>query len=251
MRPRPLCYLGLLLCAVSPSVWGQQAFPVAALPALPPTESIIANMVAQGKWNDRALRSFEELRLFQAANPRFKQSATREVRTTFHAPDSYDSVVVRDDGSRLIRQRVFDPILDAEKEAQPAKEKNSYDILPENYSFRADGVDTCDGRACYRVAISPKRKNKFLLEGFIWVDAEDFGLARVQGTPSKKLSFWVVKALVTRTYIRVGNVWLTARIESDSDLFIAGHSSLSIEYTYSAIQTSDPCPGEVCSGIAR
>jgi hypothetical protein len=134
---------------------------------------------------------------------------------------------------------VFDPILDAEKEAQPAKGKNSYDILPENYVFRAVGVDSCGGRTCYRVTISPKRKNKFLLEGFIWVDAQDYGIAKVQGTPSKKLSFWVVKAQVTRTYTRVGNVWLTNRIESDSDLFIAGHSDLSIDYTYSSIQTDD------------
>ena len=122
---------------------------------------------------------------------------------------------------------------------QPAKEKNSYDLLPENYVFRAVGVDSCGGRTCYRVAISPKRKNKFLLEGFIWVDAQDYGIAKVQGAPSKKLSFWILKARVTRTYTRVGNVWLTNRIESDSDLFIAGHSNLSIEYTYSSIQTDD------------
>ena len=230
------------LCAVVPALRGQEAFPSAgagSAAALPPTETIIANMVAQGKWNDEVVRSFDELRIFRASNPRFKQQATREVRTTFHAPDSYNSVVVKEDGSHVIRERVFDPILETEKEAQPAKEKNSYDILPANYDFRAVGVDSCGDRKCYRVAISPKRKNKFLLEGFIWIDAEDYGIAKVQGTPSKKLSFWVLKTEVTRTYTRVGNVWLTNRIESVSDIFIAGHSDLSIDYAYSSIQTDE------------
>ena len=86
---------------------------------------------------------------------------------------------------------------------------------------------------------------------FYLVDAEDCGIAKVQGTPSRKMSFWVEKPLVTRTYTRVGNVWLTNRIESDSDLFIAGHSSLSIDYTYSSIQVDDNCPSQACSGATR
>jgi hypothetical protein len=220
----------------------QEALPAAAgalAAPLPPTDTIVARMVAQERWNDQTVLSLEEVRLFRASNPRFKQQATREVHTTFRAPDSYKSMVVKEDGSRIIRERVFDPILDVEKEAQPAKEKNSYDILPENYVFRAVGVESCGERKCYRVAISPRRKNKFLLEGFIWIDAEDYGIAKVQGAPSKKLSFWTLKTEVTRTYTRVGNVWLTDRIESASDIFIAGHSDLSIEYSYTSIQTDE------------
>jgi hypothetical protein len=241
------CLVVVWLCAFAPVVRGQQVVPdLDAAPELPPTETIVEKMVMQGRWNDQAIHAFEELRLFQASNPRFKQDATREVRTTFRAPDFYESVIVKEEGSRMIRQRVFDPILDAEKEAQPKKEKNSYDILPQNYVFRAVGLDSCGDRRCYRLAISPKRKNKFLLDGFIWVDAEDYGIAKVQGSPSKRLSFWVLKTRVTRTYVRMGNVWLTDRIESDSDLFIAGRSSLSIDYTYPTIETDDPCPTESC-----
>ena len=62
------------------------------------------------------------------------------LRTQFRAPDSYDSVVLEQEGSRLIRQRVFDKILEEEKTAQPAKEKISYDILPDNYLH---GISMC------------------------------------------------------------------------------------------------------------
>src|SRR5262249_21002267 len=157
----------------------------------------------------------------------------REVRTTFHAPDMRESAIVTEEGSRIILERVFDPILDAEKNEVQPKQKVSYDILPENYEFTTVGVDNCGERKCFRLAIAPKRKNKYLLDGFIWVDAEDYGLAKVQGSPSKRLSFWTLKTEITRTYSRVGNVWLTSRIDSASDIVVAGRSSLSIEYTYS------------------
>ncbi len=195
-------------------------------------------MVEQGRWNDQVIQSFELLRRFRASNPRFKQKATREVRTIFRAAAMRESAIVKEEGSRLILQRVFDPILEAEKEVQPPDRKHSYDILPENYIFTPAGLDTCGDRTCFRLAIVPRRKNKYLLNGFIWVDAEDYGLAKVQGAPSKRLSFWTLKTEITRTYTRMGNVWLTSRIDSESDIVVAGRSSLSIEYTYSSLQTS-------------
>jgi hypothetical protein len=237
MRTLSRCLIAILLGVFAPVVHAQEQHSGAAAYSLPPIETIVSNMVAQGKWNDRVIQSFESLRRFQASNLRFNQQASRDVRTTFRAPDSYDSVVLQEEGSHLIRERVFDPILQAEKEAQPAKEKNAYDILPDNYLFRFDGVDACGGRKCFRIAMSPKRKDKFLLEGFVWIDAEDYGIAKVQGSPSKRLSFWTLRTQVTRTYTRVGNVWLTDRIDSVSDLFIAGHSDLSIDYSYSNIKT--------------
>ena len=186
---RYLCARSLLDCAARNRLQCKRSFP-----RFYAAETIVANMVAQGKWNDNAVRSFDELRLFRASNRRFKQEATREVRTTFHAPDSYNSIITEKEqrGSLDSGARIRSDLLEPEKGAAK-KEKLRYDILPANYEFRVAGVDSCGERKCYRVAISPRRKDKFLLEGFIWVDAEDYGIAKVQGTPSKKLSFWTLK----------------------------------------------------------
>ena len=252
MRTLSRCFIAILFCALAPVLHGQAQFrDRGADNSLPPIDTIVSNMVAQGQWNDQVIQSFETLRLFQASNERFKQRASREVRTTFRAPDSYNSVVTKEEGSHLIRERVFDPILDAEKQAQPAKEKSAYDILPDNYLFRLVGVDACGERKCFRVAISPKRKDKFLLEGFVWIDAEDYGITKVHGSPSKRPSFWTLRTQVTRTYARVGNVWLTNRIDSDSDLFIAGHSNLSIDYSYSNVQTDGQCRLAPCASAGK
>src|SRR3954465_3180135 len=110
-------HLGLLFLLGFGSLLHGQAHPAAGEALVPPVETIVSKMVAQGHWNDQSIQSFELLRLFHASNPRFKQKASREVRTIFHAPDTRESTILREEGSHLILQRVFDPILDAEKEA--------------------------------------------------------------------------------------------------------------------------------------
>ena len=230
-----LAAAALLILMAAPAR-GQEQTLQAADHSLPPLEKIVAGMVAQGNWQDQMVRAFRAIRRFEASNARFKLRAGLEVRTTFRFPDSYESVVLKQEGSRVIRERVFNKILEEEKTAQPAKEKAAYDILPDNYLFRVLDVENCGDRQCFRLALSPKRKNKFLLEGFVWVDTEDYGIAKVQGSPSKRVSFWTLRTEVTRSYKRFGSVWMTERIDSVSDLLVAGRSTLSIAYSYQSIE---------------
>jgi len=112
--------LAVCFCVVAPALRRQEAPPDSgAGSSLPPIETIVANMVAQGRWNDESRRSFEELRLFKASNPRFKQQASREVRTNFLAPDSYNSVVVK--GGRFQSDSVKESLI---RSWQPKKRRN-------------------------------------------------------------------------------------------------------------------------------
>ena len=79
--------------------------------------------------------------------------------------------------------------------------------------------------------VSPKTKNKFLILGRIWVDAEDFAVTRVEGQPAKNPSFWIHNVHVVQKYGRTGQV-LVARAETSrsADARIFGTTDLSIEY---------------------
>src|SRR5437870_11423219 len=44
----------------------------------------------------------------------------------------------------------------------------------------------------------PKRKDKYLIEGQVWIDAADFGIARVQGAPAKRPSFWLSNVAIDK-----------------------------------------------------
>ena len=52
------------------------------------------------------------------------------------------------------------------------------------------GREDCGGRECYRLGIVPKRQEKYLIDGQIWIDAEDWGIVRIQGSPAKRPAIW-------------------------------------------------------------
>src|SRR5262249_15679497 len=149
---------------------------------------ILNRMMARNEWQDRALVQFRSQRRFYAANARFKTDSTMYVQTVFRKPDQLQSTVTRQEGSKLIRSRVFDKILEAESETRGKKEKEQGDITPANYNFALAGTEECDGRPCFHMKISPKRRDKYSLDGEIWIDAEDYSIVRIHGVPAKRPS---------------------------------------------------------------
>ena len=203
----------------------------------PAVDEILDRMKAHDEWQQRYLIEYRAQRKFSATNLRFKEGATLEVRTTFRRPDTLESQVIRAEGSKFIRERVFDKILEAENETQSALAKQQLDIVPANYTFSYLGREDCAGRECYRLGITPKRKEKYLIEGQIWIDAEDWAIVRIQGSPAKRPSFWARQTEIDRRYKRIEGMWLNDSLESTSDILIAGRSTLKIQYSYEAIQT--------------
>jgi hypothetical protein len=213
-----------------------QSVPMVEQENAPNVDEILNRMKAHDEWQRRYLIEYRAQRTFSATNLRFEEGATLEVTTTFRRPDTFESQVLRAEGSKFIRERVFDKILAAENEIQSTPAKQQIDIVPANYTFSYLGREDCAGRECYRLGIAPKRKEKYLIEGQIWIDAEDWGIVRIQGSPAKRPSFWARQTQIDRRYKRIDGMWLNDRLESISDVLIAGRSSLTIQYLYESIQ---------------
>src|SRR5215510_11695857 len=98
-------------------------------------EEILSRMMARNEWQDKALLEFRAKRKFYAANVRFKTNSTMVVHTVFRRPDQLESTITSHEGSKLIRSRVFDKILEAEGETHSKKDKEQVDIIPANYNF--------------------------------------------------------------------------------------------------------------------
>lgn len=211
---------------------------VISLPAQAQTlEEILNRMMARNEWQDRALLEFRARRKFYAVNARFKAESTMYVQTTFRRPDEVQSTVTSHEGSNLIRSRLFDKILAAETETRSKKDKQQVDITPTNYNFALVGREDCDGRSCFHLKISPKRRDKYSLDGEIWLDGEDYSIVRMHGSPAKRPSLWTHHTEIDRRYKKVAGIWLPERLDSSSNIMIAGHSVLSIEYTYDFVTT--------------
>jgi hypothetical protein len=46
------------------------------------------------------------------------------------------------------------------------------------------GTEEIEGRRTYVINVIPKRREKYLMEGRIWVDATDYALVRAEGKPA-------------------------------------------------------------------
>lgn len=198
----------------------------------PTLAEILARMVAYRQWQDDSLREYQARRKFHASNPRFNMDSTLEVRTIFRWPYSLESTVLKQEGSAFVREHVFEKILAAETEQAS---KDQADIIPKNYDFALLGKDECDGRRSWHLSMKPKRKDKYLLDGEIWLDASDYGVCRVRGVPSKRVSFWVSKVDIDKRLRRIEGIWLTDKIESTSAVRFGGNVQMQIEYTYDSV----------------
>jgi len=203
-------------------------------------DQILDRMALHDAWQNRYLVEYEVQRKFYAANARFKLESMLEVKTRFRRPNTFESEVLRSEGSTMIRERVFDKILDAEKEVN-TNSQNSQEvkITPANYNFVLEGKQDCDGRPCYELQISPKQKSKYSIHGHIWVDAADGAIVRIQGSPAKRPSFWTIDTEIERRYMRVDGVWLCEAMTSSSKILLGGPSTLKIDYTYLGVQTEN------------
>jgi hypothetical protein len=202
-------------------------------------DKVLNLMRVHDEWQNHHLVEYQMQRKFYAENSRFGQESTLEVKTRFRRPATFESEVVRSEGSKLIRERVFDKILEAEQDANSKKGTREVGITPANYKFVLIGKEDCDGRACYNLRITPIHKSKYALNGQIWVDAEDGAIVRMQGSPAVRPSLWTLSTEIERRYKRIDGVWLCSDMESTSNILIAGRSTLRVNYNYLQVETDN------------
>jgi hypothetical protein len=82
----------------------------------------------------------------------------------------------------------------------------------------------------YVLEAIPKREDKSLFRGRIWVDTGDYALARVEGEPAKNPSFWTRKVQFVQQYYKTGAYWFPMETTSETDARMFGTTDVSIRY---------------------
>ena len=166
------------------------------------------------------------------------------VKVSFHAPNSKEFTILSETGSRFVVDRILKKLLEAEAEA--AKEDNRRDmaLTRDNYDFELAGYESSPSGGRYVLKLLPKKKNKFLYRGTIWVDATDFAVVRIEGEPGKNPSLWIKKTSIDHRYMRVDGFWLPAENHTESSVRLGGQAKLSIEYEDYKIVKAPPISAE-------
>ena len=121
-------------------------------------------------------------------------------------------------GEKIVRE-----LLDRETES--AKKGHGSEISRMNYDFvflRQENFGVPE----YVLRIVPKRKDKYLLRGQIWVDASTFRIRRIEGVPAKSPSFWLKNIHITLQFAQVGGMWVPVTFDAIATVRLLGQYTL-------------------------
>ena len=176
------------------------------------------------------LQEYTAVRTYSVKDLSGKVHASETVRMKYVAPDKKTFVAIAEEGSGLVRHMVLNRLIESESSAAAGKEHHDSSITPANYTFTMLGEEDLGAHHCYVVEALPKRKDKYLFEGKVWIDSGEFAIVRIAGHPAKKLSFWITRADFVRQYEKFGDFWLPAKDETMVDVRLYGKKILLIEH---------------------
>jgi hypothetical protein len=198
--------------------------------AQPTAAEVVQRMAQADGRRNSAFCGYSGMRHYTLQNKRFNKRTEASVHVICTGTGAKSFQVVSETGSRLIGDRVIRKMVEAEAEASQIGEHEQNRILPKNYDFRLLGTEVADGRLNYVLEILPKTSYRFLVRGRIWVDAEEYAITRVEGSPAKNPSFWIRDVQIVLRYSRTGPFWLPLRNESRANARILGKTELTIDY---------------------
>lgn len=193
-------------------------------------DDVIAKLLDHNKLQNAALQRYSELRKYEVRDTKGKLAAQSVVRVDYRAPSARTFQKDSEKGSRLVRRLVFNRLISAETETGAGREHHDSAITTANYRFTLLGEEDLGAYHCFVVEAAPKRREKYLFDGKIWIDAQDFAVVRIAGHPAKSLSFWIRRVDFVRQYQKIGGFWLPYRDETFVDVRFYGKRIFTIDH---------------------
>jgi len=195
------------------------------------TESrVLAELAVRNEERRVALRDYSALRTYQVVDLKGTVHAEEIGRMEFLSPDKKAFTVTSESGSGLVRRMALNALINSEIEAAAGKEHRDSAISADNYSLNLLGEQQLGPYRCFVADAVPKRTDKYLFEGRVWIDVNDYSVVRIEGHPAKKLSFWIQRADFVRQYQKIDGFWLPERDQTLVQVRLYGKKLLKIEH---------------------
>lgn len=130
-------------------------------------------------------------------------------------------------GAKIVRELLSSETSSARKEHSTEINRTNYDLAFLRQQKAGDVLE-------YVFAIFPKREDKYLLRGQIWVDAQSFRIRRIEGVPARSPSFWLKDLHITLQYGELGGMWVPITFDAITKVRFLG------EFTLTAINVERP-----------
>lgn len=166
-------------------------------------------------------RVMREYKVFRGHDSRPTSEVIAQI--DFVPPDvkTYKIVKTRGNswGEKIVREVLS-------SETSSTRKQHSTEISRANYHIAYVRQQNFRDVPEYVFAIIPKRKDKYLLRGQIWVDAHTFRIRQIEGAPAKSPSFWLKNLHITLQYGELGGMWVPVTFDAIATVRILGEFTL-------------------------
>jgi len=204
--------------------------------AVPTVETILSRMAQARAENRTHLRPYSVTRDYKLFGKERQVSKAEVVADLTFVPPDVKRYAIRQANGMGLGEKIVRQML--EHETDIVKDHGSTDLSAVNYAFRFVRQEELNGQRCYVLEMQPHRKDKTLLRGLIWVDANTYQLRRTEGEPGKAPSWWLRDSRIVLVYGDVGGMWLQTSSESTANVrFVGPHTMVShdVEYRFSEL----------------
>jgi hypothetical protein len=186
----------------------------------PTVETIVARMAQARSQNQALFRPYTVTRDYKLFGKERQKTKAQVIADVFFVPPTSKNYAIQQANGTGIGENIVRRMLASEVEI--AKDYSATDFSPDNYDFRLLRQENVGSQPCYVLEMIPRRKDKNLLRGSLWVDASTYLLRRAEGEPAKSPSWWVRNARVSLFYADVGGMWLQTALEGTATVRILG-----------------------------
>jgi hypothetical protein len=167
--------------------------------------------------------------------------AEMTVRDTYKKGVGKEYTVLSQSGSSIILHFGLKPLIDNEETINlPGNvEQSWFDTANYGMKLKPGGVQKMNGRDCFVLDVTARRKAPNMIDGTLWVDAQNGMIVRLEGIASKSPSAFAGTTHMMRDYSNLEGfpMALHARAESTSMLF--GRTVVTIDYSDYHLQLRD------------
>lgn len=204
--------------------------------AAPDLDAIVARLEQRQRENHANSRPYTITRQYQIFGSDLQKPNSEVLaRLDVLPPDRASYAVLQSSGSGR-GVGVVKNVLQHESDAHRNPEE--HEISSRNYTFEYAGERPLDGRPCYVLKLTPRRKEGGLVNGYAWIDAVGYQLRRVEGEPAKSPSWWVKKVHLTLRYDDIGGVWTNVESQAVADVRFFGRHTFSSREVSASVGSS-------------
>jgi hypothetical protein len=160
--------------------------------------------------------------LFRGHDPKPSSEVTAQM--SFTPPNIKTFKITEEEGNSRGKKIVRDVL---EEEIASAMAGHTGDIRRSNYDFVFLREEKFGPVPEYVLHIIPKRQEKGLLLGDIWVDANTYRILQIVGVPPKSPSFWIKDIHIIVQFADVNGMWISISVDAIATVRFLGIYTLS------------------------